>query len=132
MFNPATNGFPFFRSHIGFIILGHCLCDNSPLENVLEIGRFKFSQSAFERAVEIIRSASTRENGFLIIDEIGPLELKQKGFHNVLTEVLLNNSSIPNILLVVRKALLEDVFKFYSLKKNELTILEMNAAFFSN
>ncbi len=101
-------------------------------KNVLEIGRFRFSVSAFEKASEIIRNALTKEKGWLVIDEIGPLELHQKGFHDVLQELLHSSSSIPNILLVVRKPLLEEVLKFYSLEQNKLTILGKDTSFFSN
>ncbi len=99
-------------------------------KNILEIGRFKFSQHAFDKAVEIIRNASTKEKGWLVIDEIGPLELHQKGFHDVLTEILFNNTVVLNLLLVVRKPMLANVLKFYSLEINQVTILELNASFF--
>ena len=56
-------------------------------EETLTIGRFAFSKTGFDKAIQIIRTAITKE-GWLVIDEIGPLELKGEGFCDVMKEVL--------------------------------------------
>jgi len=48
-------------------------------EETLAVGRFEFSKTGFDKAIQIIRDAMTKE-GWLLIDEIGPLEIKGEGF----------------------------------------------------
>lgn len=73
---------------------------------VITVGRFTFSKNNFNRAIEIIQNA--REcKGWLVIDEIGPLELKGEGFHDILLELLPQRSS--PLLLVIREGLVAQV-----------------------
>lgn len=68
-------------------------------EDILAVGRFVFSKDNFGKAVQIIRDA-IHEEGWLVIDEVGPLELRGEGFSEVLKEVLTIRQE--RILLVVR------------------------------
>jgi len=83
--------------------------DSEDFADRLEVGRFVFSKKAFEKADSIIRSASkdpaTRT---LIIDEIGPLELNEKGFHGTLNHVLCSDFGF-DLVLVVRSTLVDKV-----------------------
>ncbi len=63
------------------------------------VGKFIFSKTNFDRAIQIIQDGMDKP-GWLVIDEIGPLELKGEGFSNVLKEVLAKRKH--TILLVVR------------------------------
>ena len=65
----------------------------------LIVGKFVFSKTNFGKAIQIIRESIQKE-GWLIIDEIGPLELSGEGFHDVLKEMLATRKH--TILLVVR------------------------------
>src|SRR5436190_7547202 len=60
---------------------------------ILSIGRYNFSKATFEHAAEIIHQ-SINKNGWLVIDEIGPLELRKKRFHPVIRESLKNHGKI--------------------------------------
>ena len=66
---------------------------------VLEVGKFVFSKNNFNTAIQIIKDAINQQ-GWLVIDEIGPLELRGEGFSEVLKEVLVRRKD--KILLVVR------------------------------
>ncbi len=88
--------------------------DESP---VLSVGRFKFSKNNFDRAIGIIRDAIGKE-GWLIIDEIGPLELRGEGFHDVLRETLAQRKD--KLLLVVRAGLIEKVKKYFVVNAIEI------------
>lgn len=77
---------------------------------VLVVGRFRFSRKNFNRAIEIIRDAIPKKS-WLIIDEIGPLELRGEGFHDVLKEVLSQREE--KVLLVVREGLTEKVKEYF-------------------
>ena len=66
---------------------------------VLTVGRFVFSRKNFNKAVEVIRNAINNP-GWLVIDEIGPMELTGNGFSDILKEVLIRRND--KLLLVVR------------------------------
>lgn len=66
---------------------------------VMKIGRFVFSKNNFDIAIQIIRDSIEKE-GWLVIDEIGPMELQGEGFSAVLKEVIARRTG--KILLVVR------------------------------
>jgi nucleoside-triphosphatase THEP1 len=68
--------------------------------NTLSIGKFVFSNNNFDKAIQIIEEAIYKK-GWVVIDEIGPLELNNHGFSNVLKKVLKERQE--KILLVVRE-----------------------------
>lgn len=68
-------------------------------EETLTVGRFAFSKKNFDKAIRIIRDAMNLP-GWLIIDEIGPLELRGEGFHDILNEIPAGRTG--KLLLVVR------------------------------
>ncbi len=81
-------------------------------EEKLAVGKFTFSKKGFDKAIKIIQDAIDKK-GWLIIDEIGPLELKGEGFSNVLKEVLKKRND--KIIIVVREELavkVQDEFRF--------------------
>ena len=80
--------------------------------DIIAAGRFEFSKKEFEKAIQIIRDAFNK-NGWLVIDEIGPLELRGEGFCDVLKEVLLVRKE--KIVLVVREGMAEQVKKHFSI-----------------
>jgi len=70
-------------------------------------GPFQFSTAGFERAIDSVTFALTRPDDFIVLDEIGPLELhKHKGFFRLLP-LLSNIPSTVTFLLVIRKSLIE-------------------------
>ena len=97
--------------------------DQFPMEagenesEVLEVGRFRFSKQSFYRAATIIREGLNKD-GWLIIDEIGPLELAEKGFYEITRLAL--DSDRRKLLLVVREGLVEDVKLFFKIRSTEL------------
>jgi nucleoside-triphosphatase THEP1 len=81
------------------------------------VGRFRFSRNNFDMAITIIRDAIEKQ-GWLVIDEIGPLELRGEGFHDVLKEVLAQRKD--KLLLVVREGLVEKVKEYFALNAFEM------------
>lgn len=63
---------------------------------------------------EIIQNALDRRIELLFIDEIGPLELEEKGFHEILWGVLV---APIEIYLVVRKSCLQKVIHKFAITK---------------
>jgi nucleoside-triphosphatase len=82
--------------------------------DVLKVGRFVFSAKAFDKAKEIIVNATN--NIYLIIDEIGPLELRKEGLHDAVA-IALQNQKAQSIILVVREGLVEKVVEFFNINK---------------
>jgi nucleoside-triphosphatase THEP1 len=85
-------------------------------QEVVSIGGFKFSREAFERASHIIDHAINK--GWLVIDEIGPLELNKEGFYEILRKALENHTH--QLLIVVRESLLPRVTEFFQVKSYDV------------
>lgn len=87
-------------------------------EAIVAIGNFKFLRSAFNEANDyLILEASKPERQYLIIDEIGKLELKNEGL-NVSTKALISQFRSKNnthLILVVRDYLLDAVMEHYGI-----------------
>jgi nucleoside-triphosphatase THEP1 len=82
-------------------------------EKTFDVGRFHFSKKNFEKAINIIRTDMLKP-GWLVVDEIGPLELKGQGFHDVLRELLQKRKE--NIILVVREGLVQQVTEHFKIE----------------
>lgn len=87
-------------------------------EAIVTIGNFKFLRSAFNEANDyLILEASKTEPKYLIIDEIGKLELKNEGL-NVSTKALISqfkSNDNTHLILVVRDYLLDAVLEHYGI-----------------
>lgn len=88
----------------------------------LKIGRFSFSGNAFERAIQIIRS-SVGKSRWLVLDEVGPLELKGEGFSDVIRDILADQHKEQKLLFVVRNSLRDDMIRYFNIDRSELIII---------
>jgi nucleoside-triphosphatase THEP1 len=86
----------------------------------ISIGKHAFSKKGFEKAIAIINIARPNR-GWLIIDEIGPLELLGQGFSKVLNEVIAEANEQLHLLIVVRKELVEKIKEQFGLEEAEVT-----------
>lgn len=91
--------------------------------NVLAVGRYTFSKSAFAFANEAIQSALKNTSGWLLIDECGPLELKGEGLHKAIQAALKVRNPHVSLVLVVRLKLLNEVIAHYGLQQEEIQII---------
>lgn len=96
---------------------------NESETNVLKVGRFVFSKESFVKAEAVIRNA-IHQPGWLLIDEIGPMELRGEGFYKILQEVLEKRNE--PLLLVVREEMATEVNDFF--KINALIIRDAEQA----
>ncbi|WP_426429535.1 nucleoside-triphosphatase [Winogradskyella sp. HB-48] len=91
---------------------------NNIEETTISIGRFHFLKSAFKKANTILKRACTQQDtGFIIIDELGKLELENKGLHpsaQLIIEKTRNNENLHSIL-VIRTTLFNSVLKHYDI-----------------
>ena len=84
--------------------------------NVLQVGKYNFSKEAFEKASGVLREGLLKNSGWLIVDEVGPLELKQQGFYQIIKESVESESPALKKLFVVRQSLVEQVIAFFQMK----------------
>jgi nucleoside-triphosphatase THEP1 len=86
-------------------------------EECLPVGKYLFSATAFAKANALLLSQSKRDDiSYLIIDEIGPLEVKQqKGWYESFRQIL-SSSFAYTLIIVVRKALVNEVITGFGLK----------------
>lgn len=87
-------------------------------ENEISIGRFTFDKNVFNKACDILVHTSTLDSEFVIIDEVGPLELKEQGYYHSLKILLENweNKKEGTLILVIREHLVNEVIAKFDLK----------------
>jgi nucleoside-triphosphatase len=109
---PVVNGRRFFYSIPG---AGYYQMEASDgEENTLPVGRFNFSAKQFEVTNSLILQWSEMpEWKYLVIDEIGPLEIiQQKGLWPSVCGIL-RGQTPASIILLVRKSLCGQVQKIF-------------------
>jgi nucleoside-triphosphatase THEP1 len=86
--------------------------------DAIKIGKFHFHRGSFVKINELlIQDFDYGKCKWLVIDEIGPLELKNQGLHPSLQHIFeRERESEKRIILIVRKGLVEEVVAHYSLK----------------
>jgi molybdopterin-guanine dinucleotide biosynthesis protein A len=91
-------------------------------EKAVSIGKFNFDQDVFNKACDILIDPSILENKFVIVDEVGPLELKEQGYYHSLITLIENAKQKDDltIILVVREHLIADVVSKFNLKDVEI------------
>ena len=95
-----------------------CIYRENTKEPITSIGRFHFYTSSFEHANSIILSALGQKPDWLVIDEVGRLELEGQGFYTsiVLAVHVYNQPAYPfNLLITVRDSLLAEVISFFKI-----------------
>ena len=75
-----------------------------------KIGRYFFYPEAFRKAAELTKPESSQ---LFIIDEVGRLELREKGWFEILQYLKTNRKLI--ILLIVREEVIEDIKQKFGL-----------------
>ncbi len=89
--------------------------DDKSIE-LTKIGNYNFLTSVFEWGREELYNAYLQKPKWLIVDEIGPLELRGEGLEPVVSRILNDSANdATNVVLVVRKPLLETVIEHYGL-----------------
>ena len=103
-----------------------CAEPQNTTQVLINIGRFYFYEHAFEQANRILLSALQAKPQWLVVDEVGKLELDNKGFYESLQQIIpyyQQNKAVGNLLLVVRDSLLEQVKQKFSINITENELL---------
>ncbi|HHH52582.1 MAG TPA: hypothetical protein ENK91_02905, partial [Bacteroidetes bacterium] len=97
------------------------LCDNQPEKGDIKYGRFYFKKAGFDFGHRALQKAID-ECEILIIDEIGPLELKGQGWFEDIEKAMEKENL--DMYWVVRKSLLEKVLKMWQHKNVEVVSID--------
>ncbi len=84
-----------------------------PDEVAVPVGRFLFRRAAFDWAEARIEAAVATGCDAVVIDEVGPLELRGQGFAALLDRLLAGNPQVERVLLV-RTGLIEAVIERFA------------------
>ena len=93
----------------------------------VQIGKFSFDKKVFDRASDMFSKWIKQSNRYIVIDEIGKLELNNMGFEPSFSRFLTtakNWTLDTKIILVVRNSLLEAMISHYNLL--DARVLELN------
>jgi len=91
------------------------LCSNNPETGNINHGRFYFSKEAIEKGLEILSPENLAGKQLVVIDEIGPLELKGEGWSPAI-EKLCRTPNLPQVWVVRRQAV-ERVVRRWNARK---------------
>lgn len=99
--------------------------ETSETTNIISIGKYNFSNQTFAWSQKILIDCLEKNLDWIVIDEIGPLELDAKGLEPVITKLLAERENIKaKVLCVVREAILERFIEHYGLQ-NDYQIFEL-------
>ena len=99
----------------------------SSQKNVIKVGKYIFDKSVFEWACEIILGSIKSNPDWLIIDEVGPLELQDEGLAKAVNKVFSEKDYLlkTNVVFVVREQLLNDFLHHSNLSENDFKFLNI-------
>ncbi|OGU55355.1 MAG: hypothetical protein A2V66_04055 [Ignavibacteria bacterium RBG_13_36_8] len=95
-------------------------------ENTISVGKHTFDNRAFAWAnAELINDLENRPE-WIIVDEVGKLELAGEGLDSAVFELIQKSSSFPftKFLFVVRDSLLNSFSEYYNLKIEDIEKFE--------
>lgn len=93
-------------------------------KNIISVGKYDFLAESFNWANNKINKSFLEKPEWLIIDEIGKLELKGLGLHPSVNTILSQkNNEYVKIILVIRDYLLSDALDFYQIQKDQYEII---------
>lgn len=91
--------------------------------SITSIGKFHFYTDSFKKANSILIHALSQNPGWLLIDEVGKLELKGEGFYQsvaVALKIYTDKDKTVNLLITVRDSLLKEVISCFSIKNYKI------------
>lgn len=96
-------------------------------ENTISVGRFHFLKDTMKMAnYHLIKAFDAGDFDFLVLDELGKLELKNEGIHLAAKYIIENYESNDqhHLLLVVRTFLVKDILSHYGIKSFQIVAKE--------
>ena len=97
-------------------------------EKTVSVGKFHFLEDTFKIAnFLLIKAFDQYDFEFLVLDELGKLELKNEGIHIAAKYIIDNYESNDkkNLLLVVRTHLVKDIISHYGIRSFQIVASEL-------
>ncbi|MCX6170457.1 MAG: hypothetical protein NTX65_14015 [Ignavibacteriales bacterium] len=95
-------------------------------ELIIKIGKYFFSKETFSWAQEKLLDCLSKDLNWLVIDEIGPLELESKGLEPAVSKILNEFEKYDGkILCVVRGSIIDKFVEHYKLE-NKFTLFDFD------
>ncbi len=95
-------------------------------DETISIGNYNFLIDSFNWANRKLNDGFSKNPEWLIIDEIGKLELEKKGLFDSADFILKNlKNSKTKIILVIRDYLIKSALELFNLNENEIEFLEI-------
>lgn len=121
LLQPIINGKRFFYSIVDKSVIqleiSNEIKNDLEKNDLIKIGNYNFLKSGFNKAKEILLRDFSKDYQWLIIDEVGPLELNSSGLEPVISKIVREREKFNgNILIVVRDKLLISVIKHYKIE----------------
>lgn len=91
---------------------------NAEDKDIISVGRYTFLKSAFKKANIIVKNAiENNSSGFVLIDELGKLELRSIGLHDSasLAIIIAMHHQELHVILIVRASLIDAIIKKYKI-----------------
>lgn len=93
--------------------------ETTETDDITSIGRYNFSNKTFLWSQNILNECASKKLDWIIVDEIGPLELEGKGLEPAVSKLFLELDKIQaQILCVVRDSILEKFIEHYGLQND--------------
>lgn len=97
--------------------------EDEPEDNKIYVGRYTFLNSAFVKANKIIQlEGESTDFEYLIVDELGRLELKHEGLYKSTIGLIerFETNTNRHLILVIRQSLLEALVELYQIRPYKL------------
>ncbi len=97
-------------------------------EETISVGKFHFLGDTFKIAnFLLIKTFDQYDFEFLVMDELGELELKNEGIHMAARYIIDNyvSNDKKNLLLVVRTHLVKDIIAHYGIRSFQIVASEL-------
>jgi len=91
-------------------------------ENIITVGKYKFANNVFKWGCEVIANSIEENPEWIVIDEVGPLELQGEGLAKAVNKVFSHQNILvrTNLVLVVRDSLMTDFLNHYNLTEKNI------------
>ena len=87
---------------------------------IINVGSFTFKKKVFEWGNEVLKKAAQKKYSYLIIDEIGLLELAGEGLSPAANEIIKNfSNNVQQIIVVVRESLLNKFLDHFKIDNSK-------------
>jgi nucleoside-triphosphatase THEP1 len=96
-------------------------------KDVITVGKYKFDKNVFEWGCKVIANSIEENPEWIVIDEVGPLELGGEGLAKAVNKVFSHQNILvkTSLVLVVRDSLMTDFLNHYNLTENDIKILNV-------